>query len=136
MRYWHRRWRRSMLIQADSSKKNDIYSPANAHAVFSIQTVKYGTHIFHVPLRRPHLPGGGGGGGFCLNFRQLKILKNMDHLRSIFFIVKKKNGGQASGWACRKNARNFRGSHKTPWTFGRLCVKMSKVRYFSQIIWW
>ena len=108
-------------------KANKMYSPANAHAVFSIQTVRPCTGLLFVIAENSPVAW------FCSCpiFCQLRFFGNVIHLRPKTFAAKKnkENGGQ-------NTCSNFRVYlSKATWTFGLLCAKMSKIRYFLQITW-
>ena len=130
----------TVVLQAGSRKKTQMYSPVNVHAVFSIQTVKFCTHtssMCHCNCKdricRVLFVF------FCPLFRQLRFCGNVAHLRpNIFGEKQKTTGGQDSGWACRTRvqisgsiSQNGVGRH----LFGLLCVKMSMIRHFLQITW-
>ena len=129
-----------------------MYSPANVHAVFSIQTVKF-AHVFYVPLRKPLVVF---FSLFACFFVRQVFLENVNHLRPKCFGNKKGQAleGQASGWACRIRVQNFRVYLSKPaWTryvvsfkllgfssgssfFSRFCLMLnigrSDLRFFAQ----
>ena len=93
-------------------------------------------HVFHVPLRRPHL----SLFFWQLIFRQSRcFLKMWPTLDQIFRRKRRKNPEiWPRDWhvRCRARVQNFRVYlSRTAWTLRLLCVKMIKIRYSLRITW-
>ena len=88
-------------------------------------------------LQRPHLSGVLWGGSEFSSVVKI-FLENVAHLGPFFFGEKKKKREvrPRDGHVEHVRVQKFRVYFsKTAWTFGILCVKMSKNRYFLQITW-
>ena len=73
---------------------------------------------------------------FSPDFSSVKIFRKTWTTLAVLILARKNNGNQTSGWACRTRVQNFRIYLSiTAWTFGVLCVKRSKIRYFLQMTW-
>ena len=115
------------------TQKHPNLFPGECHAVFRFRPRNF-EHVFYVPLslRRPHLPVGVFFSS-CVIFRQLVEIfwKMWPTLDQTFSAKTKKEKTKTGVKACRTRVQNFMVYlSKTAWTFGLVCVRMSKLGYF------